>query len=152
MREEGLRGWGLGLEPELLMLVPFGYYCVGSLDLSQGAVDLCMSCIHRDFAILKAKLQVRSAAGLLMTLRAVGVVAVALILSLSAAAGEQQYPDAVTVFRCGFGEDWDVNYDQWPDRWVRKTGLGYPHYVNIGIQEDSSAAALVDFQAEYCRR
>src|SRR3954469_14718188 len=61
------------------------------------------------------------------------------ILAVAAFAGEGLYPDSVTVFHCAFGEDWDVNYDLWPDRWVRKTGLGYPHYVNIAIQDDSTA-------------
>src|SRR3954451_6551248 len=63
-------------------------------------------------------------------------IVVALILTLRAAAGEGRHPDAVTVFHCAFGDDWDVNYDLWPDRWVRKTGLGYPHYVNIAIRDD----------------
>jgi hypothetical protein len=61
-----------------------------------------------------------------------------LILSLGAAADEARPLDAVPVFRCAFGDDWDVNYDGWPDRWVRKTGAGYPHYVNIAIQDDAA--------------
>ncbi|MEX0610695.1 MAG: hypothetical protein WD229_01130 [Pirellulales bacterium] len=44
------------------------------------------------------------------------------------------------MFHCSFGEDWDVNYDSWPDRWIRKTGPGFPHYVNIAIQDDPTAA------------
>jgi hypothetical protein len=62
--------------------------------------------------------------------------ACASILAMPAVAGEGRHPDAVTVFHCAFGDDWDVNYDLWPDRWVRKTGLGYPHYVNIAIRDD----------------
>ena len=53
----------------------------------------------------------------------------------------------MNVFHCTFGEDWDVNYDGWPDRWVRKTGPDYPHYVNIGIQDDDDGRR----QASACR-
>src|SRR3990172_4394865 len=63
----------------------------------------------------------------------------ALIVSPSAAVGEPRHADAVNVFQCAFGEDWDVNYDRWPDRWVRKTGPAYPHYVTIEIQDDATA-------------
>jgi hypothetical protein len=62
-----------------------------------------------------------------------------LILAVRAGGEEGRHPDAVPVFRCTFGEDWDMNYDGWPDRWVRKTGPNYPHYVNIAIQEDATA-------------
>src|SRR6186997_361935 len=64
-----------------------------------------------------------------------------LILSANAAAEETRHPDAVPVFQCTFGDRWDVNYDGWPDRWVRKTGTGLPHYVNIAIHEDETAVA-----------
>ncbi|MEM9186517.1 MAG: hypothetical protein AAGB00_08495 [Planctomycetota bacterium] len=47
--------------------------------------------------------------------------------------------DAVEVFSCGFDDEkWDINYDRWPDRWTRHEGPGYPHYVEIGIDEDAS--------------
>jgi hypothetical protein len=62
-----------------------------------------------------------------------------LIVASTAAADEAGHVDAVSVFQCAFGEDWDVNYDGWPDRWVRKTGPEHPHYVNIAIQEDPTA-------------
>src|SRR3954447_22362428 len=65
--------------------------------------------------------------------------ALGLIVSVSVVAEEARHPDAVPVFQCTFGDDWDVNYDGWPDRWVRKTGSGLPHYVNIAIQEDATA-------------
>jgi hypothetical protein len=71
--------------------------------------------------------------------RAVWALVVGLILAANVAAEEARHPDAVPVFRCTFGDDWDVNYDGWPDRWVRKTGSGLPHYVNIAIQEDAAA-------------
>lgn len=62
------------------------------------------------------------------------------ILTSVAMGGEDRPSDAVTVFHCTFGQEWDVNYDNWPDRWVRKTGPEYPHYVSIGIAEDNAAA------------
>jgi hypothetical protein len=63
-----------------------------------------------------------------------------MILPGHVTASEVRHADAVTVFHCTFGEDWDVNYDLWPDRWVRKTGLDYPHYVNMQIEDDADAA------------
>lgn len=43
-------------------------------------------------------------------------------------------PDAVEVFSCDFeSEQWDRDFDKWPDLWKRKRGIEYPHYVNIGI-------------------
>jgi hypothetical protein len=53
----------------------------------------------------------------------VGVYALlaALILSPLAAHGEGLPAEAVNVFHCTFGNDWDVDYDAWPDRWFRKT-------------------------------
>ena len=71
--------------------------------------------------------------------RAKWAVVAALILSAQATASDVRHPDAVPVFRCQFGDDWDVNYDGWPDRWVRKTGAGYPQYVNIAIQDDATS-------------
>lgn len=48
--------------------------------------------------------------------------------------------DSTAIFECTFSpaEKWDVNYDQWPDGWERKSGPDYPHYVNIAIQDDAS--------------
>jgi hypothetical protein len=60
------------------------------------------------------------------------------LLAVPAFGEEQRSADAVSVFHCNFGKDWDVNYDLWPDRWVRKTGPGYPHYVNIEIADDDT--------------
>jgi len=63
----------------------------------------------------------------------------ALILSPSAARGDALPADAVDVFHCAFDDEWDVDYDAWPDRWLRKTGALYPHYVNIAIRDDDTA-------------
>jgi hypothetical protein len=65
--------------------------------------------------------------------------AASLILSATIVAGEARHVDAVPVFDCAFGENWDVNYDGWPDRWIRKTGPQHPHYVSIAIQDDADA-------------
>ena len=64
-----------------------------------------------------------------------------LILPAAAACGEERAADAVSVFHCAFDQAWDVNFDRWPDRWVRQTGVKYPHYVSIGIQDDDTAGA-----------
>ncbi len=68
------------------------------------------------------------------------VLALAPIVTASARAGEDRYAEAVKVFDCAFSEKWDENFDRWPDRWVRKRGDEYPHYVNIQIQDDAAVA------------
>ena len=40
---------------------------------------------------------------------------------------EERYPAAHQVFRCGFEEDVDRDYDMWPDGWTRLRGLALPH-------------------------
>lgn len=52
----------------------------------------------------------------------------------------------VELFACGFEADWDVNYDDWPDRWVRQLGPGYPHYVKMRMVEQPS------FEGRRCLR
>jgi hypothetical protein len=66
--------------------------------------------------------------------------AAVVIVAAAARADDAHHPDAVEVYHCAFGEAWDVNYDRWPDRWVRKSGSDYPHYVNIEIGDDETAA------------
>jgi hypothetical protein len=63
------------------------------------------------------------------------------IVTIQASAADDRPADAVTVYHCTFGEEFDVNFDNWPDEWVRKTGLQYPHYVKIAIQEDADTPA-----------
>jgi len=54
----------------------------------------------------------------------------------SARAGDIERPaDAIEVFHCAFDEAWDANYDEWPDRWSRKTGEDFPHYVDVHMVE-----------------
>ena len=63
-----------------------------------------------------------------------------LILALLGPSGSQpRHPDTVEVFACDFGRDWDLNYDNWPDRWQRVFGEGMPKYVDAGIVADPSA-------------
>jgi hypothetical protein len=64
------------------------------------------------------------------------------LLIVTAVAGEprhQRHPEAVTLFECGFEEDWDKNFDAWPDRWTRRRSPGYPHYLSIKINRQPSA-------------
>src|SRR5687767_5388634 len=51
---------------------------------------------------------------------------------------DARYPQAVEVFGCGFEEEADANYDNWPDRWTRQKGPQYPHYVGIKIASEPS--------------
>ena len=64
----------------------------------------------------------------------------ALIVQGLARMSEARQSDSVTIFHCDFGDDWDVNYDGWPDRWDRKTGADYPHYVSATIHDNDEAA------------
>jgi len=59
---------------------------------------------------------------------------------------EARYPEAVTVFHCSFDGSWDEDFDQWPDRWTRRRGQGFPHYVSIKIDRQPSP------QGEECLR
>jgi hypothetical protein len=87
---------------------------------------------------LHAQSEIRSSAsaGNLKSLRALFA---ALLIVVSPLAASARNADTIPVFNCTFGDDWDVNYDSWPDRWSRKEGPDFPHYVNIAIQDDDSA-------------
>jgi hypothetical protein len=65
----------------------------------------------------------------------------ALLTLISPLTASARHSDSISVFHCAFGDDWDVDYDGWPDRWIRKTGIEYPHYVNIAVQDDETAPA-----------
>lgn len=39
------------------------------------------------------------------------------------------------VWSCRFDDDWDVNYDLWPDRWTKLDDDEHPHYVRGVIEE-----------------
>ena len=51
---------------------------------------------------------------------------------------EARYPEAATVFHCTFDASWDANFDEWPDNWTRRRGPGFPHYVGIKLDPQSS--------------
>ncbi|HEX7448927.1 MAG TPA: NEW3 domain-containing protein [Pirellulales bacterium] len=50
-----------------------------------------------------------------------------------------RHPDAVPLYHCGFEQDADEDYDNWPDGWSRRRGPGYPHYVPVRITGDEAA-------------
>ncbi len=58
-------------------------------------------------------------------------------------AANQRHPDAVEAFHCGFETDgkidWDENHDLVPDRWTRRSGAAYPHYLKIELSAAEAA-------------
>ncbi len=63
-------------------------------------------------------------------------------LARAASAVEIERPaDTIEVFHCAFDDAWDANYDKWPDRWTRKSGEAYPHYVDIRMSETADPQA-----------
>ena len=44
---------------------------------------------------------------------------------------EGRYPAATDLLHCTFSEAADLDLDGWPDRWTRRQGPGFPHYVKI---------------------
>lgn len=54
---------------------------------------------------------------------------------------DDELADLVRVFRCRFDdEEWDINYDTWPDRWTRVYDDQHPQYsqIEIGPTNDES--------------
>jgi len=56
-----------------------------------------------------------------------------------ASSSEGRHPDTVEVYHCDFGQQSDVNFDDWPDDWTRRRGIGYPTYVEIAVRKEPSA-------------
>ncbi len=55
--------------------------------------------------------------------------------------------NVVSLYDCDFGENWDKNYDRWPDGWTREISAKYPHYLKIGIvpiEQDPAAVTKVE--------
>ena len=48
-----------------------------------------------------------------------------------------RHPEAVMLYQCGFEQDVDEDYDNWPDGWTRRRGEGFPHYLPIEICAES---------------
>ncbi len=57
------------------------------------------------------------------------------------------FNDSVPVFICRFSEEeWDINYDQWPDGWMRSQDMEHASYARIAIEpgeEDIQGNMLV---------
>src|SRR5690606_30242825 len=45
------------------------------------------------------------------------------------------------VFSCKFDRKWDVNYDNWPDKWQRVFGPNMPAYLKVGIEPVADSAS-----------
>lgn len=64
----------------------------------------------------------------------------AIILTASCGMATVGLPlDGSELYRCGFEQPSDRDYDGWPDGWVRQRGPGFPHYVRIQESEEPSA-------------
>jgi len=64
-----------------------------------------------------------------------------ILTALALPASEERFVDAIEIFSCDFGENWDVNFDRWPDKWTRRRGPDWPHYVDIHLEEVEQAVA-----------
>lgn len=62
-----------------------------------------------------------------------------ILAAFGAAPTASRHPDAVPLYHCGFEQEADADYDNWPDGWSRRRGLGFPHYVPIRISGDEAA-------------
>jgi len=62
-----------------------------------------------------------------------------ILTTFAMTASEEHHVDAVEVFSCDFGADWDLNYDHWPDRWQRLRGPKWPLYVHIDLEKNGPA-------------
>ena len=69
------------------------------------------------------------------------VLSLLILAAGSPVTNDLRHPDAVEVFHCDFSEDWDANFDQWPDHWKRKRGPEFPRYLKIAIETDPTASA-----------
>lgn len=81
--------------------------------------------------------------------------AILLCLAAVGSAGEARaaddpgrYPEAIEVYRCGFGPETDPNHDGWPSDWVRLKDAKHPSYLPIGLSgepgPDGDGALLVE--------
>src|SRR5262245_54347034 len=61
-----------------------------------------------------------------------------ILAGLPTAATDSRFPAAREVFRCGFEEEADRDYDTWPDGWTRLRSLSLPHFVPVGITNKSA--------------
>jgi hypothetical protein len=64
-----------------------------------------------------------------------------ILTALGNVATTAHHPDAVTLYQCGFEQEADEDYDNWPDGWTRRRGTGFPHYLPMQIRPESENAA-----------
>ncbi len=71
----------------------------------------------------------------------------AILVSVLGAPMDSGFTESIKVYQCDFQHhetepdlEADVNYDDWPDRWTRRTGRGYPKYVGLAIKPDPDDA------------
>ena len=69
------------------------------------------------------------------------LVGLLIVAATSLPTNQTRHPDAVEIFRCEFGENWDANFDSWPDHWTRRRGRGFPAYLKVELQDDKTAVA-----------
>src|SRR5690349_3325062 len=69
-----------------------------------------------------------------------------ILTALAMGATEGRYPAAREVFHCGFEEESDRDYDNWPDGWIRLRGRDLPHYVPVSISDKTG------FEGRRCLR
>lgn len=67
--------------------------------------------------------------------------AVCLMVRAASAKKIERPADAIEVFHCDFDDSWDENFDDWPDRWTRQSGAGFPHYVDVRIRDTDGPGA-----------
>lgn len=62
-----------------------------------------------------------------------------IVAAVGGAPIDARYPGAVTVFQSDFEHDADLDFDGWPNGWVRRRGSRYPHYLKLGLSHEPSA-------------
>lgn len=73
--------------------------------------------------------------------RAAAIPALLLILAAPLAAAEETYSGAAELIDCRFDDQWDRNYDGWPDNWHRQIDDAHPGYVRIEIDKDPTSSS-----------
>jgi hypothetical protein len=61
------------------------------------------------------------------------------LVAASLNAAPRRNLDEVAIFECIFTDEFDLNYDRWPDGWHRRVDEDHPPYVDISIVDDPTA-------------
>ncbi len=64
-----------------------------------------------------------------------------ILAAVAAPVRESRHVDAIEIFSCDFSDQWDANFDGWPDKWTRCVSFDCPHYVEIELKNDAEAVA-----------